>query len=366
MAKKHLNVRFTLSILLSVVLFIVCIIASITLFTRSFNYTQQLVENDTAREKNPNIREIQIVVSPGTSVKEIAQILYENDLISHPLTFRLASRWNKLDTKLRPGEYSISSNMSSDQILKLLTSDITNANETIKFTIPEGYTIIQIANTLDQLDIVSKESFLEAVYTRAYDYEFLKELPQDMKYPLEGYLFPDTYIVRKGATPEEIIIKMLNRFEEIIHPYNNAIKTSPYSLHEIVTMASIIEQEAKLSEERPIIAGVIYNRLEANMKLQMCSTIQYILEKRKTSLSYEDLKVDSPYNTYTNNGIPIGPICAPGAESLIATVMPDTHNYYFFVVKNIQEGSHAFSSNAKDHELNKRRYQQSIDKNFYE
>ncbi|WP_074463578.1 endolytic transglycosylase MltG [Cellulosilyticum sp. I15G10I2] len=366
MFKRGSTIRFTLSTILSLALLIVCIVGSARAFSYFFNYTSNIVESDASREKNPNIKEISIEILKGTTVKELADLLYENDFISNPFYFRLESKLSKLDTQLKPGKYSISSNMSNTQILKLLTSDMTVAEETIKFTIPEGYTIIQIADRLENLNIISKESFLDAVNNREYDYAFLRNLPRDTKYALEGYLFPDTYIVRKGATPEEIIIKMLNRFQEIISQYSNYINSSEYSLHEVLAIASIIEQEAKLSEERPIIAGVIYNRLNSDMKLQMCSTVQYVLEKRKAALSYADLEVVSPYNTYTNTGIPIGPICAPGAESISAALMPDTNDYYFFVVKNEAEGSHSFSATASEHERNKTRYKQSVDKNFYE
>ena len=366
MFKRGSMIRFTLSTLLSLALLAVCVLGSIRAFSYFFNYTSHIIESDTQREQNPNIREISIDISKGTTIKDVAELLYENELIANPLYFRIESRLSKLDTKLKPGKYSISSNMSSSQILKLLTSDLTVAEETLKFTIPEGYTIVQIADRLENLQIVSKESFLDAVNNREYDYPFLRDIPSDTKYALEGYLFPDTYIVRKGATPEEIIVKMLNRFQEIIAPYSNYINTSPYSLHEILAIASIIEQEAKLSEERPIISGVIYNRLDSDMKLQMCSTIQYVLEKRKAALSYADLEVASPYNTYIHTGLPIGPICAPGAESIEAALLPDANDYFFFVVKNEAEGSHSFSKTAKEHEYNKTRYQQSIDKNFYE
>ncbi len=366
MFKKTSMIRLTASTILSLILLTICILGSIKAFTYFFNYTSSIVETDALREKNPNITEISIEVTDTTTVKELADMLYEKQFISNALVFRMESKLSKLDHQLKPGKYSISSNMSSSQILKLITSDMTDIEETIKFTIPEGFTIVQIADKLESLQIVTKEEFFDAVKNREYNYPFLKNIPTDTKYPLEGYLFPDTYIIRKGATPEEIIIKMLNRFEEVISQYTNYVNTSSYNLNEILTIAAIVEQEAKLSEERPVIAGVIYNRLNADMRLQMCSTIQYVLEKRKAALSYSDLEISSPYNTYRNDGLPIGPICAPGEDSIRAALMPDTHDYFFFVVKNEQEGSHSFSATAAEHERNKSRYLQTIDKNFYE
>lgn len=366
MFKKGSRGRLILSYMLSLALLITCILGSLKAFFYFYDYTSNIITNDAIREKNPNITEITLEVSNITTVEDLATFLYENQFISNPFSFRIESKLGKLDHKLKPGKYSISSNMSSTEILKLVTSDISNNEETIKFTIPEGYTIIQIAEKLEGLKIVSKKDFIDAVNNRAYDYPFLNNVSKSTKYALEGYLFPDTYIIRKGATPEEIIIKMLNRFQEVTLKYSGYIASSSYDLNQILSIASIIEQEAKLSDERSIISGVIYNRLNAEMKLQMCSTIQYVLEKRKAALSYSDLEINSPYNTYKNVGLPVGPICSPGEESISAALMPEQNDYYFFVVKDEEEGSHSFSSTAKEHELNKSKYQQSIDKNFYE
>lgn len=366
MFKKGSGVRLILSYLLSFGLLIACILGSVKAFFYFFNYTLNTIVQDAEREKNPNITEITLEISDTTTIEDLATFLHEKQFISNPLYFRAESKLSKLDDKLKPGKYSISSNMSSDEILKLVASDISNTEETVKFTIPEGYTIPQIAEKLESLKIVTKEVFIDAVNNRTYEYPFLKDRPKNVRFALEGYLFPDTYIIRKGASAEEIIIKMLNRFEEVITQYSSYIDSSSYSLNEILTMASIIEQEAKLSEERPVIAGVIYNRLKDQMKLQMCSTIQYVLEKRKASLSYSDLEINSPYNTYKNEGLPIGPISNPGEESISAALTPEENDFYFFVVKDEKEGSHSFSRTAKEHEQNKIRYQQTIDKNFFE
>jgi len=366
MFKRGSVIRFVLSTILSLALLAICIVGSMKAFSYFFNYTSNVITTDALRGTNPNITGITLEISNTTTIKDIAAYLYEKEYISNPYYFRLESKLGKLDNKLKPGKYSISSNMSSDQILKLLTSNMINEEETIKFTIPEGYTIVQIAEKLESMKIVSKEDFYNAVNNKAYDYAFLKDIPLTVKYALEGYLFPDTYIIRKDATPEEIIIKMLDRFEEVTSQYSNYIDTSKYNLNQILSIASIIEQEAKLSEERPIISGVIYNRLNDGMNLQMCSTVQYVLEKRKASLSYEDLEIASPYNTYKNEGLPVGPICCPGEESISAALMPEENDYYFFVVKDEEQGSHSFSTTIEEHAQNKSRYQQSIDKNFYE
>ena len=256
--------------------------------------------------------------------------------------------------------------MSTGDILQMLSTDFTDASETVSFTIPEGYTLIQIAAKLESENIVASEDFLAAAENKTYDFDFLQDLPQNTTYQLEGYLFPGTYTVRKNTTSEEIIFKMLSRFEAITSSYSTYISHSNYNLHELLTIASLIEGETTLDDERPIISGVIYNRLTTDMPLQMCTTIEYALEKHKTKLSLDNLKVDSPYNTYLNVGLPPGPICCPSEASLKAALLPVTHDYYYFVLANETSGTHTFSHTASQHHQAKITYHQSLDKNFYE
>lgn len=364
MSKKQSKRRIICHGLFGFTLLIVGVLGCIKVLSYTYDYTSTIILSENARESNKNISEMTLRITPQTTLKELAQLLADQSFVSNALYFRIEAKLNKVKEPLNSGQYSISSNMSSNEILEMLTTDITSEKETIKFMIPEGYNIVQIAAKLENEGIVSESDFLNAVQERDYDYTFLKNMPSDSKYKLEGYLFPDTYIIRKDATPEEIIIKMLNRFNEIFSKYKAYINTSYYDLHEILTIASMIESEAKLDEERSIISGVIYNRLDTGMKLQMCSTVQYLLEKRKANLSYDDLGVDSPYNTYQYAGLPIGPICNPGEAAIAAALSPEAHDYYYFVVKDASIGSHSFSSTATEHANAKKRYQQSVDKNF--
>jgi UPF0755 protein len=358
--------RLIFHFFISISLTAICIFGSIVAFNKGYQYALGVMNEAKERKENPNIRELNFTLTETTSIEEISEWLYENDFISHKNWFVLQAKFGSIDKKLRPGSYSVTSSMSNDEILALLSATEKEQAKEVKFTIPEGFTIVQIANRLDAEGIVTKEDFLKAVNEREYDYAFLKDIPKETKYKLEGYLFPDTYIVREGASAEEVIIRMLNRFESIISQYTQFLHNSPYSLHELLAVASIIEQEARLAEERPIIAGVIYNRLDANMKLQMCSTVQYVLEKRKANLSYDDLEVESPYNTYKYDGLPVGPICAPGEDSILAALSPEENPYYFFVLKDATSGAHAFGRDGAEHEYNKLRYQQTVDKNFHE
>lgn len=366
MKKRNTQTRVIGTFTFNFIITIMMIVGSILALYKSYGYTSRIIEQESIRKNNENVSEMVLNIETDTSLNQLAHLLKANHFISNMAYFKLEAYLSDFKPPFIPGEYTLSSNMSTNEILKMLATDFNNEEETVQFTIPEGYTIPQIADKLDREGIVDGEAFLDAVQNKTYHYDFLQNIPDTVNYKLEGYLFPDTYIVRKNATPEEIIIKMLMRFKVIMGNYTTYIEHTNYSLHDLLTIASMIEGEAKLAEERPTISGVIYNRLDAHMNLQMCSTIQYLLDKRKATLSLDDLKVDSPYNTYLYAGLPPGPICAPGEASIKAALLPEQHNYYYFVVNDSVDGSHHFSETAKEHRNAKMQYAQSLDKNFYE
>lgn len=364
--KKNKGIPWYIRLSLNIVVVLVLVISIVITFRTAFNSSYEIVTTQVEKENDPNVKEVKIEIKRGDTTQAIAQTLYENDLITSKLWFRAQSKLYKYDGKYKEGVFSLNTTMDDKRMMQVMTTDKAEQVDNIKITIPEGFNVAQIATRLEEMNIVSKDEFIKAVNEKEYDYEFLKNIPLSKKYKLEGYLFPDTYFIRKDSNAEEIVIKMLNRFEEITNKYKQELTTLGYSFDEVITIASIIEQEAKLEEERAIIGGVMYNRLKDNMKLQMCSTVQYALEKKKANLSYEDLEVESPYNTYKYGGLPAGPICSPGEASIKAAFQPEEHNYYFFVVKDIELGSHAFSSTANEHNQNKSKYKQSIDKNFHQ
>ena len=370
MAKKRQITRIALSTLFSTGIIVIGAWATLHLTRTTYQYTENIIVSEAERVKSTEVYKTNLMITEDTTLDDIATTLYNEGCITNKDYFILEAKLDDTTSGFIPGEYSISSNMSSTKILQLLTTDILNENETVKFTIPEGYTIEQIGDVLESKGIVSKDDFIDAAQNRDYtrEYSFLKELPahSNYKYILEGYLFPDTYIVHKDISSEEIIVMMLNRFEEILSRYNSYVNASHYSIHELLTIASIIEQEAKLDEERPLISGVIYNRLDANINLQMCSTIQYSLNKRKSKLTLDDLAINSPYNTYLYSNLPIGPICNPGEACLKAAIMPSEHDYLYFVLQDANEGSHYFSHTMEEHIHAKSKYNQSSDVNFVE
>lgn len=370
MSNKQGTTRIIVSTFFSLILLAIGLYIGYRVTLTSYTYTENIIESEATRVLSNDISKINLIVTEQTTINDIALTLYNGGFISDKNYFLLEAKLENAITGFITGEYTISSNMSSTEILNLLTTNISNDAEIIKFTIPEGYTIDQIAEVLENKNIVTKENFLDAVKNRDYssDYSFLRDMPtnRDYKYQLEGYLFPDTYIVRKNVTSEEIIIMMLNRFQEILSRYVSYIQSSKYTIHDLITVASIIEQEAKLDEERAMIAGVIYNRLDADMRLQMCSTVQYSLNKRKINLTLQDLEEDKPYNTYLYTGLPIGPISNPGEACIKAATMPAYHDYYYFVLQDSETGAHYFSSTSDEHNIAKSRYRQANDINFIE
>ena len=316
-------------------------------------------ENQQEVEINPETA-IAVDIPQGATTKDIASILKDNGIIGSEFSFRIKSKINGADGSYNYGTFYLSKDMSTDQIIQTLQST-TQAEQTNRITIPEGYTSRQIAALVDEKGIATSEEFINEMNNGTFDYEFLEGIPKRDNY-LEGYLFPDTYFLSGNETAHDIIVMMLNRFEQI---YNNSLKdlmdSTDYTLDQIVTVASMIESEAKLDEERPIIAGVIYNRLDIDMKLQIDSTVQYALSTRNEVVTETDLTVDSPYNTYQNTGLPAGPICNPGEASLVAALKPEEHNYLYYVLKERGGSEHVFAETYDDFLAANAEYQATFD-----
>ncbi|GAA0734578.1 endolytic transglycosylase MltG [Clostridium oceanicum] len=217
---------------------------------------------------------------------------------------------------------------------------------TVNVTIPEGYNIEEIASKLESLNIINKKEFLHSV--DIYKAPSYIKKDNKRKHQLEGFLFPDTYKFMKGEKGEDIIKTMLNRFEEVRKEIEdkNKIKIENKDIDKIMTMASVVEKEARVDSERGKVASVFYNRLNKNIKLESCATVIYALGYHKDKLLYKDLKVDSLYNTYLQKGMPVGPISNPGRKSIEAAVKPDKTNYLYFVSKN--DGTHFFTNDYNE------------------
>jgi UPF0755 protein len=277
-------------------------------------------------------------------------------LIKNAKVFSLYLRYEGQSGLLKTGKYYLRQGMTMEQIARVLVEGDAKYN-TVQFTVPEGLTLEQIAELLDKQKIVSKDEFLKEADSGQFEYEFVKEIPQNpaMKHRLEGYLFPDTYEVFKEADAHQIIDIMLKQTDAVFTPeWRERMKERGLTFHQTLTLASLVEREAKTAKERPMIAGVIDNRLKANppMKLQIDATIQFALGKQKENLLYSDLEIDSPYNTYKHEGLPPGPIASPGRDSIKAVLYPDKHDFFFYVTKNDGTGEHYFATTYEEHQQN--------------
>ncbi|MFZ5645717.1 MAG: endolytic transglycosylase MltG [Bacillota bacterium] len=301
-----------------------------------------------------NEGEISVVIPDNANAARIGEILYKNGLVRGSGLVSFYARLNGLDQKLKPGRYQLSRAQSLPDIVQKL---VEGPPDIMIFTVPEGFTLSQLTDLLERKGIAEKDVFKNLLASpRSYTHPFLKKIPSAVG--LEGYLFPDTYHIGSSTKEAEIIGMLLDRFQTEIDrlDYEKKAAKMNLTLHQAVTIASMIEGEAAVDEERPIIASVIYNRLRIGMPLQIDATVQYALGGKPGKLYYKDLEIDSPYNTYRIPGLPPGPINSPGRASLTAAVNPARTNYLYYVAK--PDGTHAFSTTLEEHNSNKRKYLQ--------
>jgi UPF0755 protein len=282
-------------------------------------------------------------VGEGESSLDIARKLEERNFIRSSTYFIAVSYFSHYLHNFKAGRFEISPAMTTQQIAQILGAT-EPLQKVFRITIPEGYTAAEIALKYDGQGLCPAGKFMEIVRdpagmgidTRGY------ELPG-----LEGFLFPETYFFDDRSTCKDMAQRMADQFFNVFGRAKiERAKEMGLSLVEAVTLASLVE-EAKVERERPVIAGVLLNRLRKNIKLQCDATVQYALPHRKERLFYKDLEVDSPYNTYKYNGLPPGPICNPGRTSLAAAVNPEKSDYFYYVAKG--DGSHIFSRGEEEH-----------------
>lgn len=293
-----------------------------------------------------------IVIQPGSSTSEIAALLQREGIVKSSFLFLMAVKFKRADGKLQAGEYQLGQEASVFQIIeKLLKGQPPSCTVTIK----EGLTVVEIAELIEQNGLGKREEFIRAASDPSLVSDFLPP-GFSSDYPLEGYLFPDTYRIARNASERQIVEVMVARFRQV---FSDELKKRAEEMHmtphEVVTLASIIEKEAVVDWERPIISGVFHNRLKLGMKLDADPTVLYALKKRGGAPTLADLNVSSPYNTYRVAGLPPGPICSPGLASIRAALYPESHNYLYFVSRN--DGTHEFNSTYAAHLKSVRKYQ---------
>lgn len=288
------------------------------------------------------------VITNGQGSEEIAANLKKENLIENRFIFILYLNYKGIGDSVQAGEYQIAGNLNMIDVASIIT---TGKIVSSKITIPEGWTTEQIADYLAKNTIISKEDFLAAT-RKEYDYEFLagKKASTD----LEGYLYPDTYLLSSKPTADEVVKKMLDNFDKkYTQEIRDKVKGSKMSAYEVITLASIVEREVAKPEDRRMVAGVFLNRLNADMALESCATIQYILKENKKQFTYEETRTPSPYNTYVNKGLPVGPIGNPSMDSILAVLNPEVSNYYYFLSA---DGTTYFSRTIEEHNAKKDQY----------
>ncbi len=299
---------------------------------------------------------VKFTIEPGTGTSGIADTLEDQGLIKNSFFFLSYLKWKSEGSRFQAGVYELKPGVTYDEIIaKLNSGDVVKA-EMIRFTIPEGFTVTQMAEKLVEQGIIKKDAFLDlAKNAEGLDNTLLADLPEDdqLTYRLEGYLFPETYELKKGSTEADIVQRMLdetaNRLNEI-PDYKEKLAQRGIGLNELMTIASLVEREVVADSERGVVAGVIYNRLAEGMKLEIDATVQYLLGKPKERLLNSDLRsVDSPYNTYLYEGLPPGPIAAPSLKSIEAALAPEASEYLFYVTKKDGSGEHLFAKTYEEH-----------------
>lgn len=291
--------------------------------------------------------DIVVTVKEGSGTKQIANVLKSNEIIKSKYAFISYVKKNNATTSLKPGTYKFApGKITFDDIFEKLIKG--EQEESISITIPEGYTVEQIATLIERKGLSTKDKVLDYAKNLEIPFDYIDKGTDHRQ--LEGFLFPDTYSIPISWAEKEIINMLLNEFDKNwTEEFDNRAKELGFTPKEIITIASLIEREAKVEKERATISSVIHNRLKKGMLLQIDATVQYLLPEQKARLLYKDLEVDSPYNTYKYAGLPPTPIAAPGLSCIKAALYPEKTDYYYYRTKAINNGEHNFSKTYQEH-----------------
>ncbi|MDL4841456.1 endolytic transglycosylase MltG [Aquibacillus rhizosphaerae] len=307
---------------------------------------------------NPDDDSTKTVEIPlGSSSSQIANILEDNGIIKNSMIYRFYIKFNNA-SDFQAGEYDLSPSMTLSEVTDSIQTGKILQEPVFSVTIPEGKTIDEIAQLYEDKANIDKDEFIETVEDEEYIQTLMEKYPliltekildESIRTPLEGYLFAATYqFYEENPSIDTIINSMLQKTEDVVLPYMDQINArEDWGVHEAITMASLVEREARNEEERKRIAGVFYNRLAENMMLQTDPTVLYALGEHKDRVLYKDLEVESPYNTYQITGLPIGPISNFGESSLISILEPEDTNYMYFVAAN--DGEIYFAETYEKH-----------------
>lgn len=302
--------------------------------------------------KGINDEVVNIEVPRGAILSTVAEELYKEGVIRSKLWFRYKGR--EIAMNIKPGNYEIRPGLHISKIYEIIQRG--EQEEQVEVTFPEGFILYQFAQRIEEADLGTADEFIEASneYFNSKGYTFDTS---NLYFNLEGYLFPDTYYFTKNQSMDQIVSKLASTMENVFtDEYKARAEELGLDLHEVLTLASLIEREAYNDSERAAISGVIHNRLEIDMILQIDATVIYGLGEGKEHMSrvlYADLEEDNPYNTYIYPGLPPGPIASPGRKSIEAALYPEDHDYFYYVMG---DDGHVFSKTYDEHRRNISKY----------
>jgi UPF0755 protein len=290
-------------------------------------------------------------VKEDMTASEVAQTLYDKGFISSTLWFRAVATATGDASEIKQGEYIIDTTMSVRDILDKM---ISGKSEAARLVIPEGYTVRQVAKAVAAGGTISESDFLAAANDASLLYPYMNG-NKKVTFVTEGFLFPDTYFITKDMTAEDVVQMMLKNFDEhLTSDMKDGIADRNMSIYQFVTLASIVEKEAKYEKDRPVIASVFLNRLQTHMKLQSDASISYAMGSHKAAYSLSETQYDSPYNTYVQEGLPAGPIGNPGMDSMNAVIDAPQTPYLYFVAD--AQGHNYFAVTYEEHMKNVQEY----------
>ncbi|MGX7199950.1 endolytic transglycosylase MltG [Enterococcus nangangensis] len=343
--KKENSIVQKIVLTLSLVFVVILIIVGITFWNFWQNGQKPLDTSDTKTEL--------VEIPLGSSNKQIANILEKEKIIKSALVFNYYMKLNN-QSGFQAGFYQLSPSMTLDQIAKKMKD---GDMEVQTVAIPEGYSAEQIAEAVEKSTPYTAKEFLAVLSDEAYFKKLLADFPElltsaseasDERYKLEGYLFPATYTLTPGSDVEGLVTQMVNKSNDVLSQYYSVMTEKGLTVHQVLTLASLVEKEGVHDEDRRNIAQVFFNRLAADMPLQSDISVLYALNEHKTLLTIEDTKVDSPYNLYINKGYGPGPFDSPSEDAIKAVLYPNANSYYYFVA-DVDTGAVYFAETLEEH-----------------
>lgn len=310
---------------------------------------------------------VEVEIPEGTPVSTMGDILEEQGLIRSSSAFSLLVRVQGAAANLQAGVHDLSPSMTMPEIVAALQEGAEEAGM-LKVTVNEGLTVDQIAEVVADSTSYSAEDFLNLMTNQEFLAQLVQQYPiltdsynnPNVRYVLEGYLFPATYDVAQGETLESLVTQMVDKTNEVLSKYQADIDASSYSLQDIMSIASLVEKEGQTTKDRKLIAGVFYNRLEQGMPIQSDISVLYALGTHKEMVTYDDLEVDSPYNLYTNAGLPPGPMNSPSEDAIAAALEPTDNDYLYFYA-NLKTGEVFYTDDYEQHQAWAQEYEETGD-----